>query len=97
MIKALWKGVLLAKSDKTIIMEENHYFPREDILTEYFEASTLTTVCSWKGTANYFNIIVNNIKNPNAAWYYPEPKEKAINIKNYVAFSKMNGIEIVDL
>ena len=92
MISAIWNGTELAKSDKTIEIEGNQYFPKEDVNIEYFEDSDYQTRCPWKGLASYYHIVVDNKRNENAAWYYPEPLEKATMIKDYVAFWK--GVEI---
>ncbi len=86
MPKAIWNDTILADSDNCLIVEGNYYFPPESINREYFEASNTHTTCSWKGQASYFTINVEGKKNNDAAWYYPDPKEKAANIKNYVAF-----------
>ncbi|HEX4166822.1 MAG TPA: DUF427 domain-containing protein [Bryobacteraceae bacterium] len=94
MAKATWLNTVLADSDKTEQVEGNHYFPRESIQLQHLESSSYTSVCPWKGTAHYYNVIVDGKKNDNAAWYYPEPKEAAANIKNHVAFWK--GVEVRD-
>lgn len=86
MVKATWNGVTIAQSDRTIIVEGNHYFPPADIKQEYFQASETHTVCGWKGQASYYNVVVNEQVNKDAAWYYPEAKEKAKDIEGYVAF-----------
>ena len=92
MYKATWQGVVLAQSDETIEIEQNQYFPPDSVDRQYLEDSATHSTCPWKGEASYYNIIVNGNKNPDAAWYYPEPKEAAIQIKGYVAFWK--GVEI---
>lgn len=92
MSKATWQGVVLAQSNKTIEIEGNQYFPPDSVNRQYLEDSTLHSTCPWKGEASYYNIIVNGKKNPDAAWYYPDPKDAAVQIKNYVAFWK--GIAI---
>ena len=92
MVQARWNGATIAESDATIVIEGNHYFPPDSINRDFLEASTTTTVCPWKGTARYFTISVDGARNPNAAWTYPEPKPKAENIRDYVAFWK--GVEI---
>lgn len=92
-MKAIWRGVTLAESDKTIVVEDNHYFPRQSIRLEYFQDSSTHTKCSWKGIASYFDIVVNGEFNRDAAWYYPEPTEAAAKIRNYIAFWK--GVEVV--
>jgi uncharacterized protein (DUF427 family) len=86
MMKAIWKGAVLAESDDTVVVEGNHYFPREAIDGNYFEESATQTHCPWKGDASYFNVVVEGETNRDAAWYYPEPKEAAKEIKGRVAF-----------
>ena len=86
MVKATWNGVVLAESDATIIVEGNHYFPPEAVKREYFGDSTTHTTCPWKGKASYFTVNVNGKANPDAAWYYPAPKDAAKEITGYVAF-----------
>jgi len=85
-VKAIWNGAIIAESQQTEIVEGNHYFPPNSLKPEFFQPSAHTTVCSWKGTANYYDIVVNGQKNPGAAWYYADPKPAAQNIKGYVAF-----------
>jgi uncharacterized protein (DUF427 family) len=92
MAKATWQGVVLAESDNCEIVERNYYFPPEAINREYFKESTTHTTCPWKGLASYYNIEVNGQVNKDAAWYYPEPKQAAENIKGYVAFWR--GVEV---
>lgn len=91
-MKAIWKGQLLAESNDTIVIENNHYFPPSSIIQPFFVENETTTVCPWKGTANYYSIIVDTEINIDAAWYYPDPKEAAAEIKNYIAFWK--GVEV---
>ncbi len=86
MAKALWNGAVLAKSDHCEIVEGNLYFPPDSIVRRYFEPSDTHTVCPWKGTASYHDIEVDGEVNADAAWFYPEPKKAAENIKDYVAF-----------
>jgi uncharacterized protein (DUF427 family) len=92
MAKATWQQTTLAESVQTEQVEGNHYFPATSIRREFLQPSSHTTVCPWKGTAHYYDVVVNGEKNANAAWYYPEPKPAAANIKNYVAFWK--GIQV---
>lgn len=92
-MKAIWNGTVIAESDDTIVVEGNHYFPPESIEQEYFQESETHTLCSWKGVASYYDVVVNGDRNRNAAWYYPEPKEEAKEISKYVAF--WNGVEVV--
>lgn len=87
-MKAIWNGVVLADSGQTIAIEGNHYFPADSIRREYFKPSTTQTVCGWKGTASYYTIEAGGKQNPDAAWYYPEPKDAARSIAGYVAFWK---------
>ena len=86
MVKAVWNGIVLAQSDRTEVVEGNHYFPPESINQEYFKASDTHTICFWKGEASYYTIVVDGKENKDAAWYYPNAKEKAKNIEGYVAF-----------
>lgn len=94
MAKATWNGAVLAESSKTRVVEGNHYFPADSIVTEYFKPSDSKTECPWKGEASYYNIEVEGKLNEDAAWYYPDPKEAAQEIKGHVAFWK--GVEVVD-
>lgn len=86
MAKAIWNGVVIAESDNYEMVEGNYYFPENSIKQEYFKPSNTHTTCSWKGVASYYTIVVNGEENKDAAWYYPNPKDKAKNIKNYIAF-----------
>jgi len=91
-MKAVWNGATLAESDKTILVEGNQYFPPDSVNEDYFKPSETHTVCGWKGTASYYDVVVNGDMNKDAAWYYPEAKEEAKNIENYVAFWK--GVQV---
>lgn len=93
MKKAIWKDCILAESDNTIVVENNHYFPPDSVHWQYLKPSDTHTVCPWKGTASYYSVEINGGKNPDAAWYYPLPKEDAKQIKDYVAFWK--GVKVV--
>ncbi len=86
MARATWNGAVLAESDATIVVEGNHYFPPTAIHREYFKPSDTHTECGWKGMASYYTLNVNGQENPDAAWYYPEPKSAAKEIAGYVAF-----------
>jgi uncharacterized protein (DUF427 family) len=86
MAKAIWNGVIIAESDRTEMVEGNYYFPPDSIKKEYFRPNSTTTVCPWKGTASYYDVVVDNQINSGAAWYYPNPKPAAQNIKDHVAF-----------
>jgi uncharacterized protein (DUF427 family) len=92
-MKAIWNGAVLAESDSTLVVEGNHYFPPEALRKEFFRDSSHHTTCHWKGLASYYDVEVNGQRNENAAWYYPEPKEAAKQIKGYVAFWK--GVQVV--
>lgn len=92
MTTATWNGTVLAESNNTIVVEGNHYFPADSIKSEYFKDSTHHTTCGWKGVASYYTIEVNGQSNPNAAWYYPTPKDAAKNITGYIAFWK--GVQV---
>lgn len=86
MAKAIWNDTIIAESDHCEVVEGNYYFPPDAIKTEYFKPSDTHTSCFWKGQASYYTLDVNGAMNKDAAWYYPEPKEKAANIKGYIAF-----------
>ena len=92
MAKALWHGAVLAESIQCETVEGNIYFPADTINKEFFKDSVTHTTCPWKGVASYYDIKVNGETNQDAAWYYPEAKEAANNIKGYVAFWK--GVEV---
>ena len=92
-MKAIWENQVIAESDETIVIEGNHYFPPMSVKKEYLKESNHTSICSWKGEANYYNIVVDGKQNENAAWYYSVPKEGSVervghNFANYVAFWK---------
>lgn len=86
MARAQWNGRVIAESDATILVEGNHYFPPESVDPAYLTSSDAHTVCPWKGTASYYDVVVDGDTNAGAAWYYPEPKPAASDIKNYIAF-----------
>ena len=92
MAKATWEGAILAESDQTVEVEGNQYFPLDAIRKEYFQPSNEHSVCPWKGTASYYDIDVSGKRNPGAAWYYPDPKPAAKQIKDHVAFWK--GVKV---
>ena len=91
-MNASWSNQIVADSDETIIIEGNHYFPPDSVNMEFLVESSTTTVCPWKGVASYFDIVVGDEVNKDAAWCYPEPKEEAKEIKGYVAFWR--GVKI---
>jgi uncharacterized protein (DUF427 family) len=92
-MQAKWHGTVIADSDNTIVVEGNHYFPPESIKREYFRDSNSHTTCPWKGLASYYDVVVNGEVNKDAAWYYPQPKDAAAEIKDYVAFWKGVTVE----
>lgn len=92
-MKAIWNGEIIAQSDDTIVVENNHYFPADAIIKQFFAPSNTHTTCGWKGQASYYDVVVGGTVNSDAAWFYPEPKEAAAEIKNRVAFWK--GVEIL--
>jgi uncharacterized protein (DUF427 family) len=92
MVKANWNKATIADSASTVVVEGNHYFPPESVDFDLLKPSDTTTVCPWKGIAHYFHVVVNGDENPNAAWYYPEPKPAAAEIRDRVAFWK--GVEV---
>ena len=87
-MKATWHDAILAESDDTVVVEGNHYFPPDSLRREYFRSSDEHTHCPWKGEASYYDIVVNGEVNESAAWYYPDPKPAAANIKGRIAFWK---------
>ena len=93
MIKAIWNGRVIAQSDRTEIVEGNHYFPPEALRTEFFRPSETHTVCPWKGIASYYTLEVDGTSNLDAAWYYPDPEPAARKVAGRVAFWKGVRIE----
>ncbi len=85
-MKATWNNATIAESDKTVVVEGNHYFPPDTIDKQYFQESSTHTTCPWKGEASYYNVVVNGQVNKDAAWYYPAPKPAAAEIKDHLAF-----------
>ena len=91
-MKAIWNGETIAESNDTIVVENNHYFPKDSVKADFLTDSSTHTTCPWKGLASYYTLSVDGKTNPDAAWYYPEPKEAASQIKDYVAFWK--GVKV---
>ena len=85
-MKAICNGQVIAESEKTVVVEGNHYFPRASLADEFFTTSQTTSVCSWKGTAHYLNVVVDGKTEADAAWHYPNPKPAAAEIEDRVAF-----------
>ena len=93
-MKAIWNGAVVAESNDTVVVEGNHYFPKDSIHTQYFQDSDTTSHCPWKGEASYYTLVVGDETNPDAAWYYPHPKPAAKQILDRVAFWR--GVEVVE-
>ncbi|WP_329485971.1 DUF427 domain-containing protein [Kitasatospora sp. NBC_01246] len=94
MTTASWQGTVVAESDDTTVVEGNHYFPAESVRAEYLRPSDTTTVCGWKGTAEYYTLDINGQLNPDAAWYYRDPLPDAEHVRGRVAFWR--GVEITE-
>ncbi len=86
MARAIWKGKVIAESDASESLEGNIYFPPDSLRQEYFKESERTSLCPWKGTAEYYTVVVDGEENPDAAWFYADPKSAAAQIKDHVAF-----------
>lgn len=93
-MKAIWNNEVIAESDDTVIIEGNHYFPAESVNDAFLIPSDKTTSCPWKGTANYYTLTAGGTDNPDAAWYYANPKKAAAEITGRVAFWK--GVDVVE-
>ena len=94
MAKALWNGALIADSDRCEVVEGNQYFAPDAVKREHLKPSATHTTCSWKGVASYYDVVVNGETNRDAAWYYPEPKAAAANIKDHIAFWRGVKVEV---
>ncbi len=92
-MEAIWNGTVLARSDDTVLVEGNHYFPLESVERAYLEESDTHTTCPWKGEASYYSVVVDGRKNQDAAWYYPDPFPAAEQIRGRLAFWK--GVQVV--
>ena len=92
MVEATWNGAVIARSDDTIVVEGNHYFPADAVDPAVLQPSATTSICPWKGTASYHSLIVGGAENKDAAWYYPDPKSAAAEIKGRIAFWK--GVKV---
>lgn len=93
-MRAIWNEQVLAESDDTVVVENNHYFPANSLNREYFQQSDTTSHCPWKGDASYYSVVVDGQTNTDAAWYYPSPKEAASQIKDRVAFWR--GVQVIE-
>jgi uncharacterized protein (DUF427 family) len=94
MARAIWRGAVIAESGDTVIVEGNHYFPPDSVDQTFLRTSDTHTRCPWKGLASYYDVVVDGEANTDAAWYYPEPKTEAAQIKDHVAF--WHGVEVTD-
>jgi uncharacterized protein (DUF427 family) len=92
-MKAVWRGRVLAESNRTRVVEGNHYFPPDSVNDAFFVDSDTHTTCGWKGVASYRTVVVDGERNPDAAWYYPDPKPAASEIRDWVAFWR--GVEVL--
>ncbi len=86
MATAIWNGIVIAQSEDTVVVENNHYFPVASVKAEYLKPSDTTTTCYWKGTAHYYTVAAGGTESKDAAWYYPEPSAAAAQIKDRIAF-----------
>ena len=93
-MKAIWNNQIIAESDATVVIENNHYFPLDSVNEDCLSPSDTTSICPWKGVANYYNLNVAGAENKDAVWYYAEPKDAAREIKGHVAFWK--GVQVTD-
>ncbi len=93
-MKAIWHDTVLAESDDTVVVEGNHYFPPTSLRREHLRESETHTTCPWKGVASYFDVLVADETNSDAAWTYPSPKQAASQIRDFVAFWR--GVEVVE-
>ena len=91
-LQAVWNGTVIAESDRTIVVDGKYYFPREDVNTQYLEPSSRHTICAWKGTTSYYDVVVDGERNSAGAWYYPSPSRAAAEIKNHIAF--WHGVKV---
>ena len=93
-MRAIWNETVIAESDTTVVVEGNHYFPPDAVSQEYLKDSATHTSCPWKGTASYYDIVVGDEVNRDAAWYYPAPHEAAADIAGHIAFWR--GVTVVE-
>lgn len=92
-MKAIWNGAVIARSNDTVVVEGNHYFPEAGVDRTCLKPSTKHTVCGWKGTASYYTLVVGDRENADACWYYPDPLPAAVQIKGRIAFWR--GVQVV--
>ena len=91
-MQATWKGVVIAESDDTVLVEGNHYFPESALNRDYVTFSNHRSTCAWKGQAHYYSLLVDGELNPNAVWYYPDPEPEAEAVRGRVAF--WSGVQV---
>ncbi|MGH3495732.1 MAG: DUF427 domain-containing protein [Sciscionella sp.] len=96
-VQAVWNGKVIAQSNRTVVIEGNHYFPPDDVSDTYLELSEKHSVCTWKGTASYYDVVVDGQRNAAAAWYYTSPQPAAQQIAGYVAFWRGIKVKVVRL
>ena len=96
MIKAVYKGRVIAESNDTVKVEGNHYFPLESINKDFLEKSELQTICVWKGVASYYNLILDGEELKDMVWYYPDPSEEAKSVKDRIAFYQKDGLKVIE-
>lgn len=94
-VTAKWNGAVIAESERTVVVEGNHYFPIHNVNHEYLQDSALQTTCPWKGQASYYHVVVNGRRNQDAAWYYHNPLPAAGHIAGMVAF--WHGVKVAEL
>jgi uncharacterized protein (DUF427 family) len=95
-MRAVWNGQVIAESEKTVVVEGNHYFPPEAVRREFLASSETHTTCPWKGVASYYSVAVDGATNQDAAWYYPQPSAEASQIRDHVAFWRGVTVETAE-
>lgn len=91
-VQAVWNGTVIAQSNRPVVVEGTHYFPPADVNSDYLRTSEHRSTCPWKGTASYYDVVIDGERNPDAGWYYPSPKPAAAEIKDHVAF--WHGVKV---
>ena len=94
MARAMWNGAVIAESDDCVVIEGNQYFPPDSVKRQYLHPSETHSLCPWKGTASYYDVVVGGRTNKDAAWFYPRPKDAAKQIANYIAFWHGVSVEV---
>ena len=93
-MQAIWNGAVLASSERTVVVEGNHYFPVEDVSSGYLHPSDTHSVCPWKGTASYYSLVVDGAENPDAAWFYP--RTVRCSCGNHRSGRLLKGVQVVE-